>query len=56
VTTDGALERTSPGPRLVAPVDESETRRPSVAPTPFVADLGASDADGPDAIGTTRSA
>lgn len=54
--SDDALERTSSGPRLVAPVDEPEAPRPSMAPSPFVADLGPGDSDGPDALGTSRSA
>jgi Tat protein translocase TatB subunit len=56
VEVDTVLDRTSMGPRLVAPVDEPETRRPTVAPSPFVADLGTGDNDGPDALGTSRSA
>lgn len=36
---DSALERTTDGPRLVAPVDPVQPSSQSAAPTPFIGDL-----------------
>lgn len=43
-TVDSALDRTSDGPRLVAPVDPVLPMGPSTAPTPFIGDLSSEDA------------
>jgi len=36
---DTALDRTTEGPRLVAPVDPAMPMGPAAAPTPFIGDL-----------------
>ena len=36
---DSALDRTTEGPRLVAPVDPAMPMGPAAAPTPFIGDL-----------------
>lgn len=38
---DNALDRTTPGPRLVAPVDPLPSTGTATTPTPFVGDLSA---------------
>jgi len=42
-TVDSALDRTTDGPRLVAPVDPISAMDPSAAPTPFIGDLSSAD-------------
>jgi len=51
-TTETALDRTTEGPRLVAPVDPVSPVSPSSPPAPFIGDLSspASDNDDPTSV------
>ena len=51
-TRDDALDRTTEGPRLVAPVDPVTPTTTGGSPTPFVGDLSANT---PDAADTTST-
>ena len=51
-TVDDALDRTTEGPRLVAPVDSVTPATTTGAPTPFVGDLSANTADNDDTAST----
>jgi len=51
-TVDSALDRTTDGPRLVAPVDPVMPVSPSTTPTPFIGDLSESSVD--DGSGTNE--
>ena len=48
---DEALDRTTPGPRLVAPVDPAPASSPSSPPTPFVGDLSTPSSGDHDSTG-----
>ena len=51
-TVDDALDRTTEGPRLVAPVDPVTPAPATGSPTPFVADLSAEIVDTDDTTST----
>jgi Tat protein translocase TatB subunit len=51
-TVDNALDRTTEGPRLVAPVDLATPTTATGAPTPFVGDLSATVSDNDDTTST----
>ena len=51
-TVEDALDRTTEGPRLVAPVDPVTPATTTGAPTPFVGDLSANTADNDDTAST----
>jgi Tat protein translocase TatB subunit len=51
-TVDDALDRTTEGPRLVAPVDPVAPTPAAGPPTPFVGDLSANTSDNDDTTST----
>ena len=51
-TVDDALDRTTEGPRLVAPVDPVTPTATGGSPTPFVGDLSANTPDDADTTST----
>jgi Tat protein translocase TatB subunit len=51
-TVDNALDRTTEGPRLVAPVDLATPTAGAGSPTPFVGDLSVTDSDNDDTTST----